>query len=240
MRVTTKNITRETNLPKVSIIIPTKKIDAYVERCVKACGRLAWEGEAPEIIVVTDEDCPGMPAAKRNWAMKRANGEIFAFIDSDAYPSHYWLTHALYWLKCFDAVCGPGVLPPNAPYMEQVADQVYKWVFCPYRVTPKAPRMVPWHPTFNLIVKREVATAFPSYMTGEDDKFGLAIKDGIFYHPDILVYHNRRGAFKPLWKQFGTYARHKGTFKALALIAFLTTLWTYAINWVKGFIWRKP
>jgi hypothetical protein len=204
---------------------------------VKSCEKLPQD---KEILVIPDSICPGFPAGKRNYAMQQAKGDIYAFIDSDAFPDKDWLKNALYWLQCYPAVCGPGVLPPDAPFGEKVADQVHKWVFCPYRVAPRTQRIVPWHPTFNLIVKKEVAPQFDSYLTGEDDRFCEKIKEGIFYHPSILVYHNRRGIFKPLWRQFGTYARHKGTFKALALIAFVTTIWTYAINFVKGFVCRKP
>jgi len=224
-------------MAKVSVIIPTKKIDYYVERCLRHLKKLP---EVHEILVIPDSECPGLPATKRNYAMAKATGDVFAFIDSDAYPHPKWLKNSLYWLQTFDAVCGPGVLPPDAPYEERVADQVHKWLFCPYRVTPKAPRIVPWHPTFNLVVKKAVATDFEGYLTGEDDKFGLNIKGGVFYHPEILVYHNRRGAFKPLWKQFGTYARHKGCFAGLAFVAWVTTIWTYAINYVKGFMKRSP
>lgn len=221
----------------VSLIIPCKKVDEYVERCVKHCLELP---EEKEILVITDAICPGFPAGKRNFAMQRAKGDFFGFIDSDAYPSKDWLKNALYWLKCYPAVCGPGVLPPDAPAGEHIADQVHKWVFCSYRVKADKPRIVPWHPTFNLVVRREVATKFDSYLTGEDDRFCEKIKEGIFYHPSIVVYHNRRGIFKPLWKQFGTYARHKGCFVGLAAVAWVTTLCTYAVNWVKGFLRRSP
>ena len=221
---------------KVSIIIPTRVIDNDVRRCVWWLEQLP---EEKEIIIVPDSVVPGLPAAKRNWAMQQATGDIFAFLDSDAYPSRAWLKNALHWLQCYDAVCGPGVLPHDAPYEERVADKVHQWMFCPYRVIPQEPRIVKWFPTFNLIVKREAATNFENYLTGEDDKFGLNIKDGIFYHPSILVYHNRRGAFKPLWRQFGTWGRHKGHFLRLSIIAYLTTLWTYAVNYVKGFFMRR-
>lgn len=221
----------------VSVIIPTRKIDYYVERCLEYLQELP---ECNEIILVPDEVVPGLPATKRNWAMKHAKGDVFAFIDSDAYPSKDWLKNALYWLKYYPAVCGPGVLPPDAPYCERIADQVHKWVFCKYRVVPDKERIVPWHPTFNLIVRKEVSTQFDNYLTGEDDKFCERIKGGIFYHPDILVYHNRRGIFKPIWKQFGTYARHKGYFAGIALVAWITTIWTYAVNFLIGFFRRKP
>jgi len=223
---------------EISVIIPTKKIDFHVVRCLEHLSKCIRAFD--EIFVVTDELCPGLPSAKRNWAMERAKGDIFAFLDSDAYPSQKWLSRALFWLQCFPAVCGPGVLPPEDGFgLQKVADQVHKWVFCPYRVQAMKPRIVPWYPTFNLIVKREVATKFDPYLTGEDDKFGLRIPGGIFYHPDILVYHSRRPAFHPLWKQFGTWARHKGAFKGMAFLAWITTLWVYAVNFVNGFLKRK-
>ena len=221
----------------VSIIIPCKTMDEYAERCIEACNKLPQD---KEIIVVTDEDCPGLPAAKRNYAMQKAKGDIYAFIDSDAYPAKDWLEKALYWLQCYPAVCGPGILPPDASWRERISDEVHKAVFCPYRVVRRRPRIVRWHPTFNLVVRKEVATKFDSYLTGEDDLFCERIAEGVFYHPSIVVYHNRRGIFKPLWKQFGTYARHKGLFNGLAFVAWVTTLWVYAVNFVKGFLRRKP
>ena len=221
---------------KVSVIIPTRKIDDDVLRCVSHCQKL----NPHEIIVIPDSICPGLPSGKRNYAMQRATGDVFAFIDSDAFPSPDWLKNALYWLQCFPAVCGPGVLPPESPFIEKVADQVHKWVFCKYRVMRMKPRIVPWHPTFNLVVKREFATDFDNYLTGEDDKFCERIPGGVFYHPDILVYHNRRGIFRPLWKQFGTYARHKGCFVGMAFFGWISTLWVYATNWILGFFRRKP
>lgn len=224
-------------MAKVSVIVPCKTIDWYTERCLKHLEALP---EDKDIHVITDKICPGFPSAKRNWAMQRVKGDIFAFIDSDAFPSPNWLKNALYWLQCYPAVCGPGVLPPDAPFAEQVADQVHKWVFCPYRVKADKSQIVSWFPTFNLIVRREVASQFDNYLTGEDDRFGMNIPGGIFYHPDILVYHNRRGAFKPLWKQFGTWARHKGAFQGMAFVAWMTTILIYTVNWVKGFVSRKP
>lgn len=224
---------------KVAFIVPCKIIDKYVTRCVNSLDSIDYPIEK-DIMVITDKICPGFPAGKRNFAMQHTDADIFAFVDSDAYVSKDWLKHALYWLEHFSAVCGPGVLPPDAPLSEHIADQVHQWMFCPYRVKARRPQIVPWFPTFNLIVKRDVASQFDNYLTGEDDKFGLKIKNGIFYHPDILVYHNRRGIFRPLWRQFATWGRHKGCFVGLAFVAWLTTLFVYIINWVKGFIWRKP
>jgi hypothetical protein len=172
--------------------------------------------------------------------MKHAHGDVFAFIDSDAYPSFHWLKEALKYLRISDAVCGPGVLPADAPTHEIIADAVFNFLPYSYRVTPKAPRVVAEYPTFNLIVKKDVATDFENYLTGEDSLFCRKIKGGIFYHPSILVYHNRRGAFKPLWKQVATYGKHRGNFIKLAVLAWVTSVFTYIINFFKGLFIRRP
>lgn len=193
-----------------------------------------------ELIVITDGDCPGYPSVKRNWGMQRATGSIFAFIDSDAYPAVGWLENALELLKEYPAVCGPGVLPFDAPAMERISDIVYQLLPYSYRVVQREPRIVPEFPTFNLIVKKEVATRFENYLTGEDTLFTRKIKEGIFYHPNILVYHNRRPAFRGLWKQVGTYGRHRGSLIRIALFAWVSTVVAYSVNFVYGFFKRRP
>jgi glycosyltransferase involved in cell wall biosynthesis len=223
--------------PLVSIIIPFRKMNDDVMRCVDGC--IALKNNT-EIILVSDDECPGYPALKRNWAMARAHGDVYAFIDSDAYPHPDWLNVALRYLQSFDAVCGPGVIPDDAPMSEQVADMVYRMLPYSYRVVPGRPGMVAEYPTFNLIVRKSAATRFDNYLTGEDSLFCRRIRGGIFYHPEILVYHRRRGLFWPLWKQIGTYGRHRGNFIRLALVAWITSVFTYSINFIKGFFIRRP
>jgi cellulose synthase/poly-beta-1,6-N-acetylglucosamine synthase-like glycosyltransferase len=58
---------------------------------------------------------PAKPAAKRNLAMKEADGEFYAFIDSDAYPRTDWLKTALEYFHDPDiAGVGGQVLRPKA------------------------------------------------------------------------------------------------------------------------------
>lgn len=231
-----ENISRKSE-PLVTIIIPFRKMTDDVHKCFRECSLLK---NNTEIILVSDKECPGYPALKRNWAMARAKGEIYAFLDSDAYPSESWLDNALRFLKSFDAVCGPGVLPPDASVSEMAADMVFRWLPYSYRVVPQSPGIVSEYPTFNLIVRKEAATMFDNYLTGEDSLFCRRIRGGIFYHPEILVYHHRRSLFRPLWKQIGTYGRHRGNFIRLALVAWVTSVFTYSVNFIKGFFIRRP
>ncbi len=230
-----ENIRRERK-NKVSVIIPCKEIDENLKRCLYHCMKLPND---PEIIIVPDKVCPGVPATKRNWGMERAKGDIFAFIDSDAYPTKEWLYMALRYLRSFTAVCGPGILPFGSSLSERASDLIYKLLPYSYRVTPKAARIVAEFPTFNLLVWRIAAPKFKPYLTGEDSLFCREINGNIFYHPGIVVYHSRRPLFRPMWKQVATYGKHRGHLIRLAFLGWISTVFTYAVNFIKGFFRRK-
>ena len=199
-----------------------------------------------EIIVVDDYKCAGYPASKRNWALKKAKGDIVAFIDNDAYPSMDWLNNALPYLNLDNvvAVCGAGILPADAPFLEQASDLVYRMLPFSYRVIPKKERIVKEFPTFNLIVKKkyvDLVGEFKSYLTGEDSLFCWELnKYGkIIYSPYVIVYHNRRPLFKPFIDQISTYGLHRGHLIRLALLGLITTVIFYGYNFIKGFFKKK-
>ncbi len=230
------DFSRKSN-PQVSIVIPCKTVDFTTQRCMHVCELLYPE---QEIIVIPDDIMPGYPAIKRNWAMQQAKGDFIAFLDSDAFPVKGWLESALYWLRFYSAVCGPGVLPHDASQGERIVDLIYQMMPYSYRVTPQEPRVVPEYPTFNLIVRRDVATEFDNYLTGEDTLFCRRIKDGIYYHPSIMVYHNRRAGFKKFWGQVKNYGHHRGFLIHLAVSGWLSVCWIYLMNFIKGLVGRKP
>lgn len=223
---------------KVSIIIPCRVIDYVTEKCVASCERTSYPYK--EIIVVPDDVCLGYPATKRNWAMERAQGSVFAFIDSDTVVSYDWLHNALNYLrKGYAAVCGPGVLAWEATIYDRAADAIYRVLPYSYRVTPRKKREVAEFPTFNLIVWKDKAVKFQPYLTGEDSLFCRALGGAILYHPSIMVYHQRRPLYRPLWRQVGTYGKHRGHFIRLALFGLISILWVYGTNFIKGFLRRK-
>jgi len=123
------------------------------------------------------------------------------------------------------AVCGPGITPPNDPFLAQVSG----WMWASflgaggagqYRCWPQKRREVDDFPTFNLLIKRkdfEEAGRFNvNFWPGEDTKlcydlvYGL--KKKIIYDPSVLVYHHRRKIFVPHLKQIGRYGLHRGFF----------------------------
>ena len=220
-------------MKKVSIIIPCKKIDAMTEKCVEECLKLDYDNF--EIIVLADEIGKSRinkfrskkiriietgevkPAFKRNFGMKKAKGEIFASIDSDAYPEKNWLKNAV---KYFDdgkigLVGGPNLTPKESNFWEKVSGYVLANFFVSakagirYRIAKN--QATHELPSCNYLSRKEISPGYePSFLTAEDSKFCFDIKKKgfkIFYAGDVVVYHHRRDRFGKHLKQMWIYAR---------------------------------
>src|SRR3990167_10598050 len=85
----------------VSIIIPCKKIDDYIKRCEYHCVNVleTIPNCVHEILVINDEVCPGYPAAKRNYAMVRARGDVLDRKSTRLNSSHSQISYAVFCLK---------------------------------------------------------------------------------------------------------------------------------------------
>ena len=122
--------------PLVSIIIPCKEIDDYARECVNHCDNLDYPNfEVLLLPDIVEEELTGVriiatgplsPGAKRNIGVTNSNGELCAFIDSDAYPRQDWLKNAVNYLKNpkVSAVGGPGITPENSTFMEKASGYV--------------------------------------------------------------------------------------------------------------------
>jgi len=167
------------------------------------------------------------PAEKRNLGIQQAQGEIIAFLDDDAYPIANWLEHAVKYFTLPDVggVGGPGVTPPNDPFLAQAGGRVYanilvsgnyRWRYIGDRVRSQVDDV----PSCNLFVRKDVVMAFNGYHTdfwpGEDTILCTDIvfgqKKRIVYDPWAIVYHHRRPLFGPHLRQIGRYALHRGHF----------------------------
>lgn len=226
---------------KVSIIIPVKEINNYIREFNLYFQKLDYDNY--EILIFPDIDsgehfdktrviASGKvgPAEKRDLAMKYATGDIFAFIDDDAYPRADWLKNSVALLEddSIAAVGGPAVTPENDSELQQASGKVFESFMCSgeyvYRYKPMTARDVDDFPSVNLIVKRdafvEVGGFDSSFYPGEDTKLCLDIvkKLGkrIRYSPDVVVWHHRRTLYKGHLRQVANYAMHRGFFvKAL-------------------------
>lgn len=227
------------NQPKVSIIIPLYDFKNWLRFCndFKTYEQLHYQNF--EIILVSDKKIDKNfpktriiytnltktgPAEKRDLAIKKAQGEICAFIDDDAYPHPDWIKEAVVHFKNPEivAVGGPGVTPSEDRYLEKLSGLVYESFFtsgaAQYRFIPLPPRYIDDYPAYNLFVRTDILRKVGGYGNnfygGEDTFLCLKlIKIGkIYYDPDIIVYHHRRKLFFDLLKQIANVALHRGYF----------------------------
>jgi cellulose synthase/poly-beta-1,6-N-acetylglucosamine synthase-like glycosyltransferase len=225
-------------MKKISIIIPVKEVNDYIREAIPHHMELDYPDY--EVLIFpdepTDEQFPYSnvyiipsgkvgPADKRDMAMQYAKGEIFAFIDDDAWPRKDWLKNAMEELKNTEvgAVGGPAVTAPNDSLIQMAGGKTYESFLCSgnytYRYIPKWRREDDDLPSVNLIVKREVFESVngydSNYYPGEDTKLCMDIVNSgkkIIYNPNVLVYHHRRALFKAHLKQVTNYAKHRGYF----------------------------
>lgn len=225
----------------VSIIIPLYVVEERFFKDLKKFSSL--KDVNFEVLVVCDKETklpqiPGIdlrfiktnqiktgPAEKRDIAIKKARGEICAFIDDDAYPDKHWLSNAIRLMESesVSAVCGPGLTPKEDSFWEQLTGQVYSSFFCggfaQYRFVKGERRYVDDYPAYNLIVETRALRSVGGYGNhfygGEDTFLCLKlIKKGyrILYDPEIVVYHHRRALFMPYLKQIANIGKHRGYF----------------------------
>ena len=225
----------------VSIIIPVKEINDYLRgETIPAILRQSFKNF--EIIILPDkltkEKFPKTkiipswpeigPADKRDLGVKKAKGEILAFLDDDSYPDKNWLKNAIgiFSIKhSIAAVCGPSLTPPHNNIRQKASGYVWSTFLGSggagsYRCAIKSCREVDDFPTVNFLVRKadfwQVGGFSSKFWPGEDTKlcYDLVYKLGkkIIYDPKVLVYHHRREIFGPHLRQIFRYALHRGHF----------------------------
>lgn len=248
-------------MEKISIIIPVKEINDYIREAIPYHIQLDYPNY--EVLIFPDEDSDEEfsyenvrvipsgktgPAQKRDMAMEYAKGNIFAFIDDDAWPRADWLKNAAKELEDpqVGAVGGPAVTAPGDSLFQIGSGKVYESFLCSgnytYRYLPGKRREDDDLPSVNLIVKREVFEAVhgfdSSFYPGEDTKLCMDIVNTgkkLIYSPDVLVFHHRRSLFRAHLKQVTNYAKHRGYFvkklpqTSLRLAYFVPTLFTLGL-----------
>ncbi len=235
-----KNFSDKNEYPFVSVIIICEKWNSFLAESIVKYRNLNYPNFEilvfttepvmgrmfPKVKFISDASTKNKPAEKRDLAMKHAKGQIYAFIDDDAYPSENWLMAAAPYFgdKDIAAVGGPGITPDDADIMEKASG----WVTASpvggfgstYRFLPQNKREVDDFPSMNLIVRAEdfkAVKGFDSdYYPGEDTKLCLDLTKRlgkkIMYDPEILVYHHKRPLFKKHLIQNGRFGLHRGYF----------------------------
>lgn len=226
------------HFPKVSIIIPVKRINDYIHESMEYL--LALDYPNFEVLIFPDEKdkvhtwpktkiIPSGkvgPAEKRDLALKYASGRILAFLDDDAYPRPDWLKKMVPLFRDgkVAGVGGPALTPQSDGVLQKVSGAIFESFvggnFTRNRYLPigKLAETLDW-PTVNLLVWRdsfaEVGGFNCAYWPGEDTKLCLDLLNAgykLLYNPAGIVYHHRRSNLFKHFKQIGNYALHRGFF----------------------------
>jgi len=224
----------------VSIIVPCREADDYLRECLSHCLELDYPSF--EIVVLPDAQPSqkivsdprarfvptgsSRPSVKRNIGINASNGEICAFLDSDAYPLRNWLRNAVKHFERSEvaAVGGPSITPHNVnPDQMAVGIIVSSTIGAgslSFRNKPERSREIDDMPTCNMLVRRSVLERLGGfnvdYWPGEDTYLSLQIVKElnmkILYSPDVVVYHHRRPLWKPYLRQVARFGQHRGYF----------------------------
>lgn len=222
---------------------------------------LSLDYENYEIIVLADDNATidgvkvfktGLysPGKNRNIGATVAKGEIFAYIDADAYPRTDWLSKAVAYLQQENvaAVGGPGLTPSEDSRLAKAQGAILSSFLVSGKISSrykgtKAEESDDIH-SVNFVAWKKVIEQVggwnEQYWPGEDSLICLAIRKAGYKQllaPDVVVYHHRRTTWKGYLKQIRNYGIHRGFFAknfpetSRRLSYFLPSLL------VLGFIW---
>lgn len=220
--------------PLVSIIIPCRTIDELARESVSSCRKLQYENF--EIILLPDD--PGSlegalvvptgavsPGRKRNIGASVAKGEIFAYIDADAYPREDWLSNAVNYLQGegVGAVGGPGLTPPSDGDFAQAQGEILSSFLVSGNISARYKGAKPVESddihSVNFVAWKKVIQQVrgwnEKYWPGEDTLICLEIRKMGYKQllaPEVVVYHHRRPTWKGYLRQISNYGIHRGYF----------------------------
>lgn len=202
---------------KISVVIPTKNEEAYIEACLSAI--LAQTRKPDEVIVVdngsTDRtseiairmgakviNCPtpGVAVA-RQAGLEAASGDWVATTDADSRPGRDWLELLESRMQNAVAVYGPMRMFGLPRWQEELTELGYG-VFLKLMALLRRPNMGGANMAFRRDLGLQVG-GYPRVLTSEDVYLGLALKKhgAIRYVPGALVLTSARRVKKG-WIRF--------------------------------------
>ena len=249
----------ENQLPRVTIIVPTKPGQAEI-KSVEAARRLEYPRENLEVIVARGKQ----PAIQRNRALREASSEIIYFLDDDAQPGPETLSRAVEHFRdpSVQMVGGPNLCPPEAPFLEQVfAVVLSSWIaFGPSRA--RYDRVGKTRATSekelilcNLLARRATMLELGGfdeslYPNEENALMDQLQKHGgkLIYDPSVYAYRRPRPTMTAFCKMLMTYGRgraeqfrlHPTPGSVLNFVPPLFVLYFVALLLGSGFLPLKP
>ena len=209
------------NYPKVSIIIPAFNEEKMIGQCLQSLLVLNYPKNKYEILVVDNNSTDATakiiqkyevsylkekrpaPAAARNLGIKKAKGEIVAFMDADCVADKNWLINLIKGFHPNTKIAGVGgdiraLTPKNL--IEKWAD-----VFLFNHKFTKIPFLITGNCAYKTEVVKKVGLFNPSFRYGEDVDLSWRIFSlgyQFAYAPKAIVYHQVPKSLGQLLKKY--------------------------------------
>jgi len=215
----------------VSIVVPTYNRKEDLEQCLNSIFKQNFDRNKYELIVIDDGSSDGTrdlikklrskfpikyfyqknqgPAAARNLGIKKAKGEIMAFIDSDCVADKDWLVNLVKGFNAERKIAGVGgqirVLNPQS-LIEKYADIfLFNHQECIENAKEEPPHMGTLNCAYKVGILKKIGLfdTSPSLIYGEDldlcwrlyfsgYKLGYSSKAIVFHQPETLVQQLRK------------------------------------------------
>jgi O-antigen biosynthesis protein len=220
---------RDNHWPRISIVICAHNAQTTIRECLDAVHGLDYHDY--EVIVVDDGSTDatgelvrsypvrvvstenrGLSSA-RNTGLEVADGEIVAYLDSDAYPDPHWLKYmaTVFMTTDFVGVGGPNLPPPGDG---AIAECVARSPGGPAHVliTDTVAEHIPGcNMAFRRTALREVGGFDPRFRcAGDDVDICWRLQDRgwhLGFCPAAQVWHHRRNSVRTYWRQQCGYGR---------------------------------
>lgn len=229
--------------PFFSIIIPTRRKNNVLRRCLNSLFKQDYPQNRFEIILVSQKKLKFADGRKivnliggtnhaeaRNIAASRAKGEILAFCDDDCILPRGWLSSASSFFvnQTLDLIGGPVVPPKRIPFAFKVGAYLAgsKFVVGPsaarWRILYAEGKANP----FNLILANtflrkksfeEVGGFDSSQVPGEENLLYYKLQQKgakLLYTPKIACFHPSKPIFLPLTRKVFFYSTGRGVLLA--------------------------
>jgi glycosyltransferase involved in cell wall biosynthesis len=226
----------------ISVVVTGKNDALHLQECLQSLLNVAFPRETYEVIYVdaqsNDESLEianalketygnfrflveaGLSGHGRNEGIRKARGQIIAFVDTDCIVHESWLTRmALHLISRQDDVVGvggPSLTPMSDNKFSRAVGYLWETTFgsggARNPAIYKGKRFVEHNPTCNSAYLRSVfgkVGLFSEQLpVTEDEEFDTRIrrlKLRLLYSEDIIVWHHRRNSLKSFLKQMYSY-----------------------------------
>lgn len=215
--------------PRISVVVCSYNGAATIRDTLQALASVEYPDY--EVLVINDGSTDGTESIAleydcqvvtlpngglsnaRNEGMRRATGEIVAYIDDDAYPDPQWLQYLAHTFMTRDVsgVGGPNLLPPQDGLLAECISHAPGGPCHVLQTDDLAEHIPGCNMAFRKTALQDIGGFDPQFRTAGDDVdlcWRLLQRDWkIGFHPGAVVWHHRRPSIREYWRQQFGYGK---------------------------------